>query len=187
MLTISPSGDRTELAGPIPEGTPSDQLTRDQPTRDQPIPDKPTRGRGTRPATVGAALCGAWAVSALATEARADWLLPIVMLLATAGVLRAGQALLDRLVFALILMTGTLLAFGVAYSVWPWHLDPVGIAGTYLSGVVLVGAFSRRGFQIPRKVRPTDVLLLAVPAYTFYKLYAPIARLNPIQIGRAHV
>jgi len=128
-----------------------------------------------------AALAGAWMISVLATVTHLDWLLPIVMLVATAGALRAGDALLDRLMFALTMMLGALLGLGLVYSVWPWHLDPIGIAGTYLSLVVLAAAFSGREFRIPRKVRPTDLVLVVVTGYTFYRLYQPIARLNPIQ------
>jgi hypothetical protein len=130
---------------------------------------------------VAALLAGSWLVSVLATVIHADWLLLIVMLVATAGVLRAGDALLDRLMLALTLMLGALLALGLVYSVWPWHLDPIGISGSYLTLLVLAGAATGRSFRIPRKARPTDLILLAVPVIAFAKLYAPIARLSPIQ------
>lgn len=129
----------------------------------------------------GAAIAGSWLVSVLATVLHVDWLLAIVMLVGTAGVLRAGDALLDRLMLALTLMLGALTALGLAYSVWPWHLDPVGIGGSYLTLVVLAAALSGRRFRLPGKVRPTDLLLLGVPVYAFLRLYQPIARLNPIQ------
>lgn len=140
-----------------------------------------SRPRAKRLGWTAAALAGAWVIPTLATVVHLDWLLLILMLAATAGVLRAGDALLDRLMFALTMLLGALLALGLVYSVWPWHLDPIGIAGSYLSLVVLFAAISGREFRIPRKVRPTDLVLLAVPAYSFYKLYGPIARLNPIQ------
>lgn len=163
MLRVSPS-----QAGVAPSG----------PISARARPQLPQLGRTT---SALVALVGVWALAALVTVLHLDWLLLIAMLVATAGVLRAGDALLDRLMFAVTLLLGALLALGLVYSVWPWHLDPVGIAGSYLSLIVVGGALSGRAFQIPRKVRPTDLVLLGVPMLAFAELYAPIARLSPIQ------
>jgi hypothetical protein len=166
MLLASPDGDPLSISPP-----PTSPPAADRP--------RPLAGRPLR--TLALALAGSWALPVFATVAHADWLLPLAMLLATAGLLRAGDTLLDRLMFAATLLLGAVLALGLIYSLWPWHLDPIGIAGSYLSLTALAAALSGREFRIPTKVKASDLLLLTISAYSFYKLYEPIARLNPIQ------
>ncbi|HEV2640474.1 MAG TPA: hypothetical protein VGX23_35410 [Actinocrinis sp.] len=126
-------------------------------------------------------LAASWLGPAAATSVHAAWILPPAMLVFTAGALRAGTMLLDRLMFALLTMLGAVLALALLYSVWPWHLDPVATAGSYLSLIATAAALSGREFQIPRGVKGSDLLLLSVSVFTFVKLYQPIARLTPIQ------
>lgn len=104
------------------------------------------------------ALVASWVVPLLADLVHVDWLLPPLLLVATASLLRAGRTMLDRLVCAAALMFGATLAAGLLLSVWPWHLAPVAVAG--LGGTVLtvVAAVTGRGPRLPRLLRRSDLI-----------------------------
>jgi hypothetical protein len=104
------------------------------------------------------ALVSSWAVPVLTNLVHADWLLPPLLLVATASLLRAGRTVLDRLVCAAALMFAATLAVGLLLSVWPWHLAPVGVAG--LGGTVLtaVAAVTGRRPALPRAFRRSDLI-----------------------------
>ncbi|GIH13955.1 hypothetical protein [Rugosimonospora africana] len=90
---------------------------------------------------------------------RADWVLPPLILVATASLLRGGQTLLDRLMFALMLLLGAACAGGLLLSLWPWGLAPPAVGGLALAVLVVVGTVLGRRPSLPRP-RPADALPL---------------------------
>ncbi len=88
---------------------------------------------------------------------RADWVVPPLILVATASLLRGGQTLLDRLMLALMLLLGTACAAGLLLSVWPWGLDPPAVGGLALAVLVVIGTVLNRTPRLPRP-RPADAL-----------------------------
>lgn len=113
-----------------------------------------------RPARVLLLIAGAWLLP-LATHALGiDIVLPVVMLLGVASLLRAGGTVLDRLMLAGALLLGGLLVGGVLFSLWPWGLEPVPVAGTVLTVLVVTGAVSGRGPRLPRRVLGSDLLVV---------------------------
>ncbi|UGQ09790.1 hypothetical protein LO772_23155 [Yinghuangia sp. ASG 101] len=102
----------------------------------------------------------AWLLPLVTHALGIDVVLPVAMLLAVASLLRAGGTLLDRLMLAGGLLLGCLLCAGLLFSLWPWGLAPVPVAGTMLTGVVLAAAAIGRGPSLPRRVLGSDVLVL---------------------------
>jgi hypothetical protein len=88
---------------------------------------------------------------------RADWVVPPLILVATASLLRGGQTLLDRLMLALLLLLGAACAAGLLLSVWPWGLDPPAVGGLALVVLVVIGTVLNRRPRLPRP-RPADGL-----------------------------
>ena len=119
-----------------------------------------------------AALGAAWLVPVLSQLAHADWLLPPLLLLATASLLR-GRHLLDRLVVAFVLLFGATCVAGLLLSVWPWHLAPVPVSGTAFTALVVLAALLRRTPSLPMRVRPVDVVPPLVGAFTWLVLWWP--------------
>jgi hypothetical protein len=119
-----------------------------------------------------AALGAAWLVPVLAQLAHADWLLPPLLLLATAALLR-GRHLLDRLVVAFALLFGATSVAGLLLSVWPWHLAPVPVSGVAFTALIVLAALLRRTPQLPMRVRPVDAVPPLVGAFAWLVLWWP--------------
>ncbi|MEH0827747.1 hypothetical protein [Micromonospora sp. CPCC 205714] len=113
-------------------------------------PPTPTRRPWRRLPVVLAALVAAWGVPVVTHALHGDWLLPPLVLLATASILRGGRTLLDRLVLALALLLGATTAGGLIFAVWPWGLRPVPLTGLALTVVVLTAAALGRRPHLPR-------------------------------------
>lgn len=120
----------------------------------------PPRGR-PRLVVAGAGLLAAWLVPLVAYASGLAVLLPPLVLLLTAALLRVGRTLLDRLVLATALLLGVLCAGGLLFSYWPWGLHPVPVAGTALT--VLLGCSLATGVR-PRLPRPVAADLAPVLA-----------------------
>jgi len=138
----------------------------------------PVRDRG--PSRQGAALvavlvAAAWLLPLAAHASHVDWLILIAAWLGIASLLRAGRLLVDRLVLAGILLVGFLIAAGLVFSVWPWGLEPVPVGGVTLSTVVLAGAISGRRPRLPRRLVPTDAVILGAAALSWSCMNAPTA------------
>jgi hypothetical protein len=120
------------------------------------------------PRHVGAWLVVAWLLPLLTHLLSVDWLLPPLVLLVTASLLRGGRTLLDRLMLAAALLIGTLCAAGLIFTVWPFGFEPVPIAGIALT---VLGAVSLATGRRPRLPRPaftdglTGAIALGVSAY----------------------
>jgi hypothetical protein len=109
-----------------------------------------------------------------------DVLMLPLLVVALASVLRAGSALLDRLVLAAVLLAGSVLTFGVLFSVWPWHLQPLEVGWFLALAVVAVGALARRRPQLPRAVFASDLVILGTGIAAFVEAYQPLANLSSI-------
>ncbi|MEU6205459.1 hypothetical protein ABZ814_17985 [Micromonospora musae] len=133
-----------------------------------PVPPTATPPAGRRRALVVAvALLAAWVVPLLAYALHVAGLLPPLVLVTTAALLRVGRTLLDRLVLAAALLLGAICAAGLLFSYWPWGLHPVPVAGTALT--VLLGYALVTGVR-PRLPRPTAADLAPVLAAAFAAL-----------------
>ncbi|GCD94302.1 hypothetical protein [Embleya hyalina] len=95
------------------------------------------RRRPLRPWILLGALVLAWAVPVLCYRTGTAVVLPFVFLALLASLLRSGRSILDRLVFAFTLTAGALCGVALLFSVWPWGLHPVPVAG--LGFTVLLG------------------------------------------------
>ncbi|WP_194924355.1 hypothetical protein [Catenulispora pinisilvae] len=160
----------------------------------QPQPDPvdeqpPLRRRGIprpviqapRAVWIAALVAAAWLLPVLTHLLHADIVLLPVILLAVASLMTAGHTLLDRLMFAVALLAGVLIAAGLLFSVWPWGLNPVPVTGTLLTGTVAVGAVLDRRPRLPRRVLASDLLVLAAPVLSYRVLDDPYAGKNFIQ------
>jgi len=123
----------------------------------------------------GAALVAAWIVPLAVNAVKLDWLLLIGIWVGTASLLEAGRILMDRLFIAAVVLAGYLVTMGMLYSVWPWGLDPVPIAGVAFSTLVVISAATGRRPRLPRKVVPTDSLILGSALLSWIYLYGPIS------------
>lgn len=106
--------------------------------------------RRPRTALLLGVLLACWLVPLVANAVHAAWLLPPVVLLATASLLRSGRSLLDRMVLALALLAGLTCAAGLLFTVWPWGLHPVPVTGLTLTVLTLAATLSRRAPRLPR-------------------------------------
>ena len=85
----------------------------------EPAPSAPRR---RFPYLLAGALVAAWLVP-LATDALAiDWVLPLLLWVSVASLLRAGRTVLDRLMIALGFLVGAAPVAGLDISYWPWGL-----------------------------------------------------------------
>ncbi|WP_199562007.1 hypothetical protein [Micromonospora deserti] len=110
----------------------------------------PPRRRWRGLGAVAGALSAAWLLPLLAHALNADSLLPALVLLGTASLLRGGRSLLDRLVLAVALLLGAATAGGLLFTVWPWGMRPVPLTGVALSVLVLAATALRRRPRLPR-------------------------------------
>ncbi|WFE60966.1 hypothetical protein [Micromonospora sp. WMMD712] len=140
-------------------------------------PPEPPPGRPAWPARrlVGW-LVVAWVGPLLAYAAGLAGLLPLVLLGLTAGLLRGGRTLLDRLVLAGALLAGATCAAGLLFSAWPWGLHPVPVAGTASTVLLGIAAATGRRPGLPRPVAadalPVGAALLAAVALAWPYLRA---------------
>ncbi|MFF5173195.1 DUF6541 family protein [Micromonospora sp. NPDC000089] len=138
------------------------------PVTPTPAAVRPADPRRHRVAVVAALFVAAWAIPALAYAVGLAGLLPPLVLVLTAGLLRVGRTLLDRLVLATALLLGTVCVAALLFSYWPWGLHPVPVAGTALTVLLIVGL--ARGLR-PRLPRPALADLAPVAA----AVLAPLA------------
>lgn len=151
-----------EMPG-VPEGTDSRVVA--------PPPARPRPGVGV----LLAILLACWLVPFAANAIHAAWLLPPLILLGTASLLRSGRSLLDRLVLALALLAGLTCAAGLLFTVWHWGLHPVPVTGLTLTVLALAAVLSRRAPRLPR-ARWSDLVSLAAAALAAGYLATPYLR-----------
>jgi hypothetical protein len=143
------------------------------------LPAHPEPSRSLRPWWLAVSLCAAWLVPLALNELRLDVILPVALLLAVASVLRSGTNVVDRLMLSAALLAGAILALGLLFSVWPWGLHPVPVAGTCFSLVVVVSWLTHRRPSLPRRWLGSDLVVLGSGIVAFCAAYAPVAGLSP--------
>ncbi|HKT01069.1 MAG TPA: hypothetical protein VJT31_16200 [Rugosimonospora sp.] len=119
-----------------------------------------------------AAFAAAWVVPVVCQLAGVDWLLPVLLLLATASLLR-GPYLLDRLVVAFALLFGATCAAGLVLSVWPWRMSPVPVVGVGFTALIALAALLRRTPQLPARLRLVDSVPLLAAVSVWGVLWWP--------------
>ncbi|MEV8510919.1 hypothetical protein [Dactylosporangium sp. NPDC051484] len=124
--------------------------------------EAPLRTRRSGVAWAALALVLSWSVPLLTHALRIDWVLPILLLVATASLLRSGRTALDRLVLAAGLLVGATCAAGLLLSVWPWHLEPVPVAGTAFSVLVVAALMLRRRPSLPTAFGLADIFVVGL-------------------------
>ncbi len=136
-----------------------------------------------------AAFAGAWLLPLATHLVGADWLLPPVVLLGVMSLQRAGRTPLDRLILAMAQLFGVFCVAGFLFSVWPWHLHPVPIAGCALTALVAFAAATGRRPGLPGKLPPGDLavwlatLVVAVFTYVPFVLRDIGARIGIVATG----
>lgn len=160
---------------------PTDAERIPDPVEEQPLPRRGSRRPSSRSPLTSRVLwaaglvAGSWLLPLLTGLLHVDFVLLPVIGLAAASLLTVGHTLLDRLMFTVALLAGVLIVAGLLFSVWPWGLDPVPVAGTLLTGIVVVGTALNRRPRLPRRVLGSDLLILAAPILSYRVLDAPVA------------
>jgi hypothetical protein len=114
------------------------------------------------------AFLAAWLVPLAAHAVGLEWLLPPLVLLITAALLRGGRTLFDRLILAVTLLLGVAMAAGLLFSIWPWRLHPVPVTGLALTALVVVSVATGRRPALPRPAWTDAVPLLVTAALIRY-------------------
>jgi hypothetical protein len=122
-------------------------------------------------------LPAAWVLPVLTHLVHADFLLILAVVYGTGGLLTVGGTVVDRLMITVGLLAGTAITAGIAFSFWPFGLNPVAVGGTALTILVLIGTVLRRRPRWPRRFLGTDLLLLGATVAGTYVAYGP-ARLG---------
>jgi hypothetical protein len=131
-----------------------------------------------RALVVAGCVVASWLAAGLAQWARVDWVLLVVAVVALAGLLRGGHGPVARFALALALLYAITCVAGMLFSVWPWHLNPVPIAGLGLTVLALGYGITGRRFSLPRP-RRDDVTILAGTAAVAGVVLWPMLRRNP--------
>src|SRR6266508_2076562 len=132
--------------------------------------------RGWRVWLSAAVLC--WLVPVATHLLRIDAVLPVVIWLGTASLLRGGRTLLDRVMLAAGLLVGVVGVAGLLFSVWPWGLHPVPVAGVGLTGLVAVSAWSGRRPRLPWAGSAADLVTVAAALGTTGLVAWPLAHMS---------
>ncbi|MET8087720.1 hypothetical protein [Micromonospora sp. NPDC005237] len=156
---------------------PSELTVTDPPAPPAVNPDTPPPARPHRRLLI--ALAAAWLVPAVAYPLHLAWLLPPLVLLATASLLRGGRTLLDRLMLAVLLLVGATTIAGLLFSVWPWGLHPVAVTGAALTALTLIAAATGRRPTLPRPGW-TDLLPIVATVATVGYLTLPWLRASTL-------
>jgi hypothetical protein len=120
----------------------------------------------------------AWLTVSVLYLTGAAAVLPPLLLLATASLLRGGRTLLDRLVLALFALLGAACLAGLVFSVWPFGLHPVPVAGSAATALIVLAARTGRRPQLPRP-RGADAIALGCAAVVAAVAAWPVAHATP--------
>jgi len=130
---------------------------------------------------LAAVLGAAWLVAFALHALRLDVVAPFLLLVVVASVLRSGTNLVDRLMLAAALLAGTALSLGLVFSIWPWGLRPVPVAGTLFSLAGGAAWLLRRRPGLPRRMLGSDLVVLGSGLVAFLAVYAPAAKLPAVR------
>jgi hypothetical protein len=127
---------------------------------------------------------GAWVVAGLTYLLGLAVIVPVLVLVGTASLVRGGRSLLDRLMIALAGLLGASCLALLVFSVWPWKLHPVAVGGTALSVLAAYGVLARRRPSLPR---PTFGDLLSAGAAAAVTAILAIPLLRADVLGRVAI
>jgi hypothetical protein len=136
----------------------------------------------TRRALLGA-LAGIWVVSIAAYLLGVAVILPVLILVGTASLLRGGRSLLDRLMLAFGMLFGAICAAGLLFSVWPFGLHPVPIAGLTMTGLLAYSYLADRRPRLPRPTLADAVSGAAAAVFTLIVAYPLFAYGQDRRVG----
>ncbi|MFH8382849.1 hypothetical protein ACH4E7_18130 [Kitasatospora sp. NPDC018058] len=141
-----------------------------------PLPP-PTDGRRPRrnPLVLAGGLALSWLVPAGLVALHLGVVLLPLLLLAIAAVIRVGGVLLDRLFVAALILAGSVLTFGLVFSLWPWGLSPTATTGVMFSVLTTVAWAARRTLRLPLRFRWSDLLVLGTFAGIWHYLFHPVS------------
>ena len=111
-----------------------------------------------------ALVAAAWLVIALLYLGGVAFLVPPLLLIATAALLRGGRTVLDRLMLATGLLLGLTCLGALVFAVWPWGLHPVTAGGTAATTLIVAAARTGRRPRLPRLGATDAIAGLAVAA-----------------------
>jgi hypothetical protein len=118
-----------------------------------------------------------WLVSGAAVVAQVDWILLPLLVVAVTSVLRSGRNLLDRLMLATIIVAGGLVAGALVFSLWPWGLAPLPVAGSLFTAVAAVAWLGNRRPRLPRGFAMSDLIILGTGLFVLLAGLHPLRRL----------
>ena len=153
--------------------------TREAPPRGEPVPPTPPRRSRRRAVVLAGWLAAGWLAPVATHPLGLDWLLLIVAVVGTAGLFRSGRGALDRLVLALALLYCAVCVGGLLFSVWPWRLHPVPVAGFGFTVIIVSYAATGRRFSLPWRPRVTDLGVLAGTALAATVALWPMLHRDP--------
>lgn len=122
-----------------------------------------------------ALVAAAWLVIALLYLAGVAVLVPPLILVGTAALLRGGRTVLDRLMLATGLLLGLTCLGALVFAVWPWGLHPVTAGGVAATGLILAAAKTGRRPVLPRP-RATDAIAALATAAVGVVVAWPLLR-----------
>lgn len=111
-----------------------------------------------------ALVAGAWLAIAVLYLAGVAVIVPPLLLIGTAALLRGGRTVLDRMMLATGLLLGLTCLGAVVFAVWPWGLHPVTAGGTAATVLIVAAARTGRRPQLPRFGATDVTAALAVAA-----------------------
>ncbi|MFJ7245959.1 hypothetical protein ACIQWA_15085 [Kitasatospora sp. NPDC098652] len=140
-------------------------------------PSSPADGRRPRrnPLVLAGGLALSWLVPAGLVALHLGVVLLPLLLLAVAAVIRVGGVLLDRLFVAGLILAGSVLTFGLAFSLWPWGLSPTATTGVLFSVLTTAAWAARRAPRLPLRFRWSDLLVVGTFAGMWHYLFHPVA------------
>jgi hypothetical protein len=144
-----------------------------QPTA--PVIRQRVENRSRDPRLVAAWLAAAWLIPTVTHLLGVDWLLPPLVIVLTAGLMRGGRTLLDRLMLATALLLGCCGAAGMLFTAWPFGLAPVPVAGTALTVLGAFSVASGRTVTLPRPAL-TDAFTVATAGVAIAYVALPYLR-----------
>lgn len=134
---------------------------------------------GRDPRLIGGLLVAAWVLPIITHLLRADAVLIVLIVYITGGLLRMGGTVLDRLMVTVGLLIGTAIAAGIAFSFWPFGLNPVAVGGTALTVLLAIGVVLQRRPRWPRRVLGSDLVLVGGAAAGAAVAFGPLWNATP--------
>jgi hypothetical protein len=125
-------------------------------------------------------IAAGWLVSGAAVLAHVDWVLLPLLVLAVSSLLRVGRNVVDRLLLGTVVTAGALVAGGLLFSLWPWRLSPLPVAGCLFTAVAVVAWLGDRRPKLPRRFSLSDLMILGTGLFVLVAGVRPLLRLSAL-------